>query len=252
MGKSNTHSELELKAMPPKRNTQARTHQSGPHPSEANSSGRAHHSNPPIANPNSNPDPVTHQDLQEFASLLTAQLQEQITQALRAIPIRSSPNVENERTKPSPKKTITPIHKPTPLNYYVEDVAESQETPFTQNRDVRYTYMHNARKEHSHQPTRGSHPNPSRERERKDPDPNREREERRQDPNRTKARSVMDAREIITSRKLRTGGIDARALINSKRKEREHTYQQPPFGREEVSHQSPLKPDQDKFEEGGP
>ena len=142
-------------------------------------------------------------------------------------------------------------------------MAESQETPFTQNRDVRYTYPHNARKEHSHQPTRCSHhhnisaqpiycPNPTRERERQDPDPNREREERHQDLNRTKARFVMDAREIITSRKLRAGGIDARALINSKRKEREHTYQQPSSRREEVSHQSPLKPHQDKFDEGGP
>ena len=62
----------------------------------------------------------------------------------------------------------------------------------------------------------------------------------------------MDAREIITSRKLRAGGIDARAIINSKRKEREHTYQQPSSRREEVSHQTPLKPNQDKFDEGGP
>ena len=52
----------------------------------------------------------------------------------------------------------------------------------------------------------------------------------------------MDAREIITSQKLCTEGIDARALINSKRKESEQTYQQSPSRREEVSHQSPLKP----------
>ena len=67
--------------------------------------------------------------------------------------------------------------------------------------------------------------NPVQERERQDPNPNREREERRQDPNRTKAYSVTDVRKIITSRKLRAGELCARALINSKRKEREHTYQ---------------------------
>ena len=49
--------------------------------------------------------------------------------------------------------------------------------------------------------------------------------ERRQNPNRTKPLSIMDAREIITSQKLRAGRIDFRALINSKRKEREQTYQ---------------------------
>ena len=81
--------------MPPNRNTQARSHQSGPHPSEANSSGHACNLNPPIPNPNSNPDPVTHQELQEFETLLTAQIQEHITQAFKSIPIRSSPNVEN-------------------------------------------------------------------------------------------------------------------------------------------------------------
>ena len=62
----------------------------------------------------------------------------------------------------------------------------------------------------------------------------------------------MDTREIITSWKLHVWGIDARALINSKGKEIEQTYQQPLSQREEVSHQSPLKVDQDKFEEGGP
>ena len=61
----------------------------------------------------------------------------------------------------------------------------------------------------------------------------------------------MDIGKIITSRKLRSGELDARALI-SKRKEKEHTYQQSPSRREEVSCQSPLKHDQDKFEEGGP
>ena len=34
------------------------------------------------------------------------------------------------------------------------------------------------------------------------------REECRQDPNRTKAHSVMDAKKIITSRKLRSGEVD--------------------------------------------
>ena len=62
----------------------------------------------------------------------------------------------------------------------------------------------------------------------------------------------MNTREIITSRKLRAEGIDARGLINTKRKEKEETYQQPPSQREEVSNQSSLKPDQDKFDEGGP
>lgn len=92
------------------------------------------------------------------------------------------------------------------------------------------------------------HPNPNREKERQDPNPNRGREERCQDLNQTKAHFVVDARKIITSRKLRFGEIDAHALINSMRKEREHTYQQPPLQREEVSYQSPLKHDQDKFE----
>ena len=100
--------------MPPKRNTQARTHQSGTDSSEANSSGHAYYSNPLIANLNSNPKLFTHQDLQEFATLLTAQLQENITQALREIMIRFSPNVENEQSQLSPKKAPTRVLKPTP------------------------------------------------------------------------------------------------------------------------------------------
>ena len=131
--------------MPPKRNTQARTHQSGPHPSEANSSSHACNPNPPIPNPNSNSDPITHH-LHEFATLLTTQIQEHITQAFKLIPIISSP-----RRRP------TPIHKPTPINYYVEDVAESQEAPPTQNRNTNYASSLNTRKEHSHQPTRSTH-----------------------------------------------------------------------------------------------
>ena len=122
--------------MPPKRNTQARTHQSGPHPSEANSSSHACNPNPPIPNPNSNSDPITHH-LHEFATLLTTQIQEHITQAFKLIPIISSP-----RRRP------TPIHKPTPINYYVED------TPPTQNSNANYASPLNTRKEHSHQPTR--------------------------------------------------------------------------------------------------